>query len=351
MAGQCQSDRMDRTGSLVKYLFNILICIMWSSTWSASQDTFSIVAVDSTTGEVGSAGATCLDDRSFPGSGGAIIISDVQPGVGALHTQSFYVSGNQDNGRERMLLGGDAQEVIQWLVENDVQGSPQTRQYGAVTLDTSGSTVAYAFTGTQCFDAKAHIIGSNYAIQGNILISEDVLDSMEANFIKTSGPLCDRLMAALQGANIPGADRRCLNEGVSSQSAFIRVARPGDDPDDLWMDLNVPFTDFGAEPIDELQTKFDQFKSTLSNEDVEDLQVRLYPVPATDRIWIEGLSSEHLPVTIEILGLNGSVVHVETVSVTTSSIDLSNFSEGQYLLRVCSKQKGSVFSSKVQIIK
>jgi uncharacterized Ntn-hydrolase superfamily protein len=342
---------MDRTRSIVRSLFNILVCIVWISTWSVSQDTFSIVAADTTTGEIGSAGATCLDDRSFPGSGGAIIISDVQPGIGALHTQSFYVAGNQGNGRERMLLGEDAEDIIEWLVDNDVQGSPQTRQYGAVTLDTTGSAKAYAFTGAQCFDAKAHIIGPNYAIQGNILINEDVLDSMEANFIRSSGPLCDRLMAALQGANIPGADRRCLNEGVSSQSAFIRVAKPDDDPDDLWMDLNVPLTDFGVEPIDELQIKFDEFKSTLSNEDLEDIRVHIYPVPATDRLWISGLSKDHLPVTAEILGLNGAVFVVNTITAVSASIDLSNIPDGQYLVRVSSQKGGIVFSSKVQIIK
>ena len=62
----------------------------------AAQDTFSIVAVDVTTGQVGSAGATCLDDTEI--AGGAVIISDVIPDVGAIHTQSYWVPGNQDRG-------------------------------------------------------------------------------------------------------------------------------------------------------------------------------------------------------------------------------------------------------------
>ncbi|MGI9160724.1 MAG: hypothetical protein ACR2K1_13325, partial [Saprospiraceae bacterium] len=71
----------------------------------SAQDTFSIVAVDTTTGEIGSAGASCLDNNSFPGSGGAIIISDILPGRGAIHTQSYWVATNQMNGRARMQEG------------------------------------------------------------------------------------------------------------------------------------------------------------------------------------------------------------------------------------------------------
>ena len=47
-----------------------------------SQDTFSIVAVDPVTGEVGSAGASCI--------AGSIIISDIHTGVGVIHTQSYW---------------------------------------------------------------------------------------------------------------------------------------------------------------------------------------------------------------------------------------------------------------------
>ncbi|HOI32111.1 MAG TPA: hypothetical protein PLC47_05045, partial [Bacteroidales bacterium] len=60
-----------------------------------AQDTFSIVAVDTITGEVGSAGASCLDNSAI--TGGAVIISDIIPGRGAIHTHSYWVSANQIN--------------------------------------------------------------------------------------------------------------------------------------------------------------------------------------------------------------------------------------------------------------
>ena len=50
--------------------------------------TFSIVAVDPETGEVGSAGGSCI--------AGSIIISDIHPSLGVIHTQSYYISSNQN---------------------------------------------------------------------------------------------------------------------------------------------------------------------------------------------------------------------------------------------------------------
>ena len=66
-----------------KTLFTLLVALA-TGLGSSAQDTFSIVAVDSITGEVGSAGASCLDDSDI--AGGVFIISDVLPGKGAIHT-------------------------------------------------------------------------------------------------------------------------------------------------------------------------------------------------------------------------------------------------------------------------
>jgi len=71
---------------------------------------------------------------------------------------------------------------------------------------------------------------------------------MQARFKRTSGSLAEKLMAALQGANLAGADSRCLSEGVSSQSAFLRVARPNDSPGKFYVDLQVPSRPTGKEP-------------------------------------------------------------------------------------------------------
>ena len=88
--------------------------------------TFSIVAVDTTTQEVGSAGGSCI--------AGSIIISDIHPGMGAIHTQSYYLPANQNYASTLMDEGYSPLEIIQLLEENDVQNNPSIRQYGIVDL-------------------------------------------------------------------------------------------------------------------------------------------------------------------------------------------------------------------------
>jgi uncharacterized Ntn-hydrolase superfamily protein len=227
-----------------------------------AQDTFSIVAVDSVTGEVGSAGATCLT-----GSGtfkGAVIISDVLPGRGAIHTQAQYNADNQQLAHDKMVEGMTPSEIINWVTDpaNDATGDPSIRQYGIVDFDSSGHPRAAGFTGTNCMDYKNHITKGYYSIQGNILLGQQILDSIETRFLRTQGPLADRLMSALQGAKVVGADTRCAPQGMSSASSFIRVAKPGDQTTALYLEIIVPSTIVPRDPIDSLQTLFDMWKGT-----------------------------------------------------------------------------------------
>ena len=190
-----------------------------------SQHTFSIVAVDSGTGYIGSAGATCLDFED-----GALAISDIILNVGAIHTQAAYSVSNQLNARTRMQAGDSPENIISWLEANDDYSDGfniTDRQYGVVDLN-SGSPRSAAYTGANNYTENGHRLGTDYSIQGNILISEDVLNDMEDAFLNSSGPLYDRLMAVMQAAKRPGADSRCYNDNISSGSAFIRVATPSD---------------------------------------------------------------------------------------------------------------------------
>ena len=233
-----------------------IVCLLLLSNLFA---TFSIVAVDPETGEVGSAGGSCI--------AGSIIISDIHPSLGAIHTQSYYISSNQNYASLLMNQGYSPEEIINMLIANDVQNNPSIRQYGIVDMEDGGRSAA--FTGDNCSDWKGHLTGPTYAIQGNILLNEGVIDSMESRFINTNGPLFKKLMAALQGANVPGADTRCLDEGISTLSAFIRVAKVDDNQNDFYMDLNVNsvvpyFAQNGIwlEPIDTLEVLYDEWVNT-----------------------------------------------------------------------------------------
>lgn len=223
---------------------------------SFGQDTFSITAVDPVTGLVGSAGASCI--------AGSIILSDVHPNRGVIHTQAQYNSTNQLIGRNLMNLGFTPQQIIDSLVARD--SNPTIRQYGIT--DFVGTTVRTAgYTGVNCTNYKNHNLGPTFTVQGNILLGQQILDSMYSRYINTPGTMAEKLMAALQGAKVIGADTRCMASNRSSISAFIRVAKPTDPQSGpYWLDLNVQTVPAPRDPIDSLQILFNQWQTTgISN--------------------------------------------------------------------------------------
>ena len=228
----------------------LLFLIIVSTRILVSQDTFSIVAVDTITGEVGSAGASCIQ--------GSIIISDIHPGVGAIHTQSYWNAINQDSAASLMDQGYSPQNIIDWLVENDAENNPTIRQYGIIDLIDGGRSAG--FTGENCFDFKGHKLGVNYAIQGNILLGQSILDDMEAAFLTQYGTFEEKLMASLMAANVTGADTRCTPYGTPAISAFIRVADPDNSEDSLYMDINVNNAPLTLNPLDSLNVLYWDWK-------------------------------------------------------------------------------------------
>lgn len=246
---------MKNYNSILFFILPVLILLFQINT--RAQDTFSIVAVDTVTGEIGSAGASCV---GAIGGVGAFILSDVIEGIGGIHTQAQWNATNQQNARQKMLQGLSPQQIIDWLVANDAQGNPTIRQYGIVDLTRNGESAAY--TGVNCLNYKNHVTGPGYAIQGNILLGQIIIDTMHTTFLNTHGPLADRLMATLQAAKILGADTRCAARGTSSQSGFVKVVRIGDG-NTPYLQIVVPDTPIGKDPIDSLQTMFNSWKQTL----------------------------------------------------------------------------------------
>lgn len=233
------------------YFFLLCFALLLPMTLIA-QHTFSIVAVDPETGEIGSAGATCISAED-----GAITVSDIVLGVGAINTQALWTPSNQRAATKRMKAGDSPEQIIQWMVQHGEV--PDNAQYVIVDLN-GGAPRTAGYTGVKVFDGKLHLTGPNYAIAGNILLSKEVIRDMETAFLQTEGSLADKLMAALQGAKRPGADSRCLRDGVSSGSAYIRVADPSDTNNEhgkLSLDLNVWITTNVFEPIDALQKEYD----------------------------------------------------------------------------------------------
>ena len=93
----------------------------------------------------------------------------------------------------------------------------ETRQLGVVTADGR----AAAFTGRDCLDWAGQRVGPGFAVQGNILAGEAVVDEMARAYTETVGTLVERLVAALEAGQAAGGDKR------GQQSAALIVERAG----------------------------------------------------------------------------------------------------------------------------
>jgi len=298
-----------------------------------AQDTFSIVAIDTVTGEIGSAGASCV----YISGQGVRILSDVHPGVGAIHTQAWYRAENQAYARSLMIQGLSPQQIVDSVVANDAQGNPTLRQYGVVDFR-DGVVRSAAYTGENCDDYKNHIIGPNYAIQGNILLGQHILDSMEARFLAEDGELACKLMAALQGAKVVGADTRCLSDGISSIGSFLRVAQPDDELGDLYLDINIPRADEGVDPIDSLQSIIDDWggcTTTVISSIEKKTILKVYPNPAGKYLNFEFDPNSIMGKTeLTLYNTKGQEVIRKEIESATIGIETTHILRGIYFYKL-----------------
>jgi len=315
-----------------------------------AQDTFSIVAIDSVTGQFGSAGASCVGSSgSYPH--GAQILSDVIPGIGVIHTQAYWNHTNQENAHNWMMMGLSPQQIIDSLVAHDVSGNPTIRQYGIVDYN-DGHPRSAAYTGINCDDYKNDTARLNYSIQGNILMGQQILDSMQTRFLNMPGTLADRLMAALQGAKVIGADTRCAVRNTSSQSAFIRVAKMTDPPDSLYLDLWMAYPQnysgiFPVDPIDSLQTLYDIWKTSVSVKEKGKIYtelVRIYRNESGSVIFDFTLCKEYSSAQLVIYDIIGRQIASEHVNSRIMKIDMPGNTSGQVLLFRVIKQDQTLLS-------
>ncbi|MEL6132392.1 MAG: DUF1028 domain-containing protein, partial [Bacteroidota bacterium] len=241
--------------------------------------------------------------------------------------------------------GETPSQIIQWLIQNDFSGQPQFRQYGIAAI-VDGEPEAAAYTGSATDDYKNHITGPYYAIQGNILLGQQILDSMEAHFLDAEGDLACRLMAALQGANVMGADTRCTPNGTSSLFAFVKVAQPDDTFGDPSFKLSVRTNDGqGQEPIDLLQALFDDEKSCESLTSISSEHIRplfeIYPHPTGDKLQVKMRGEgRHQLVIQDLYGR----VFVQADVTRQQRVDVASLPSGIYMVTI--EGKGEMLTCK-----
>ncbi len=314
----------------------IVTCFVLASSQMIAQHTFSIVAVDTLTGQIGSAGATCLTSAECGGCGGAIIISEVIPGRGAVNAQATVCLPNSNASAvaQDINSGLSASDALTAVLANDQCqfGNTTDRQYGIVTFQ-DGVIDATSYTGKGALSHAGHRTGVDYAIQGNILLGPEILDSMEARFIRSEGQsLLYRMMEAMQGANVPGADSRCLVDGLSSKSSFIRVANPDDVDGQLAVDIKVESPEFNNDPIDILQSLVDLLSDT-EDYNLAEANSKLYPNPANQLTKLE-VSDIGAYDYYSITNSAFSILKIGEVNSNQLDIPLDAFAPGIYFINL-----------------
>jgi len=214
--------------------------------------TFSIVAQDSASGDLGVAVSSKF-----------LAIGAVTPwgkaGVGAVATQAWINMRYGPLGLAMMEQGLSSQEALESLISGDPQNAQ--RQVGLV--DSRGQAAAH--TGQECHDWAGHLIREGYTCQGNLLVGETVLDAMAEVFEGTTGDLWDRLMKTLEAGQEAGGDRR------GKQSAALLVVRKeggyGGTSDRL-VDLRV---DDHPAPVAELKRLLELYKLHFFSSAPQDL--------------------------------------------------------------------------------
>ena len=316
----------------------VFTLLLLFSVQSFSQDTFSIIAVDPNTGEVGAAGATCLFNQN---DGIVDIISSIIPGKGGILSQAYVCvpNINLQNGIDQMNNGLSPNEIIDWLVENDQCNalSFYYRQYGIVDFDENGDVRTAGYTGTFADNYKEDRQGETYSIQGNILLDQSVIDNMENNFNSTEGSLAEKLMSAMQGANFAGADSRCLDEGTSSATAFLIVYQPDDALGQPSLELNVGSQQPGVEPINILQDMFDNYLSLDS--DNEDQMVKLFPNPSNGIVKLNSSKKYKIDV-FDSIGKN-------VLTTIGNSINIQSLDKGTYVFKLKNIQSSAISTYKI----
>ena len=153
---------------------------------------------------------------------------------------------------------------------------------------------------------------------------------MEQEFLNAEGDLACKLMAAMQGANIVGADSRCADNGTSSLFAFLKVAQADDVQGNPGFLVSVRTKNGdGIEPIDSLQVLFDAEKSCSPSSliQIDGQSLIIYPNPSSDSLELNYKGTDE--VEIVIYNTEGREVFKDNIS-SSAILDTTDWKAGVY---------------------
>jgi hypothetical protein len=251
--------------------------------------TWSVVAVDRSTGRVVIASATCVnrDDQFLPGVQAVVVpgkgVAACQASVDDTHTNQMLVFNE-------LQKGTDPKAIIELL---SVDPAFQSRQFGIVDLQGRRAGHSGLTNGYVAQDIQGQVPGTEvfYSIQGNILRPGEVVPNAVKAFLSTKGAITDRVIAAMEAADAGGGDSRCACppppadgstpkipcEGKTAHVAYILMAEKSDTNGDshnngqYTMFLRVAQPDKGANaihegenlnPVKTLRLRYDEWRKT-----------------------------------------------------------------------------------------
>ncbi|HWW82948.1 MAG TPA: DUF1028 domain-containing protein [Vicinamibacterales bacterium] len=264
-----------------------LLSTMPSMAWA----TWSIVAVDRSTGRVVIASATCVnrDDQFLMGIQAVIVpgkgVAACQAAVDNTHTNQMLVY-------RELQKGTDPKEIIELLAKDPAF---QSRQFGIVDLQGRAAGHSGLTNGSVSEDMHGQVPGTEifYSIQGNILRPGDVVSHAVKTFIYTEGALTDRVMNAMEAADAAGGDSRCTCppwpadgskpeipcDGKTAHVAYLLLAEKNDTSGDshnngkytAYITVSQPGPDHGSNtikpgenlnPVKTLRMRYDAWRRT-----------------------------------------------------------------------------------------
>jgi uncharacterized Ntn-hydrolase superfamily protein len=191
--------------------------------------TWSIIAKDNATGQIGIAVAT-----KFFAVGARV--PHIAPAIGGIATQALVNPYYGIDGVKLLREGRTPRDIVETLVASDAGHS--TRQLHI--MDAKGQIASY--TGKDCVDWCGHLEGEGFSIAGNMLAGSRVLDDTAKAYLANTGtPFARRLIAAMRAGEAAGGDKR------GKQSAALLIYG-----EEEWSDLDLRVDDH-ADPLAELE--------------------------------------------------------------------------------------------------
>jgi hypothetical protein len=256
---------------------------------SSAFATWSVIAVDRSTGRVVIASATCVDQNDeFLKGVQAVVV----PGKGVAACQAAVdgTHANQMLVYQELQKGTDPKAIVEMLSKDPAF---QSRQFGI--LDVQGRRAGHSglSNGYVSQDIQGQVPGTEifYSIQGNILRPGQVVPNAVQAFISTSGAITDRVMAAMEAADGSGGDSRCTCppwptdgskpkipcDGKTAHVAYILLAEQSDTNGDshnngkytMYINVSQPGPDHGPNviregenlnPVKTLRMRYDEWR-------------------------------------------------------------------------------------------